>query len=215
MFLCLVHSTARAIPRLGGSMKYPVCFLPMKRDIHNKSDIIMWFKALNCLFCPKLPPPPNFFFFNYYLDQIAHFHTCGKVSAFTHVISLTFFPPPFSLQWSKLTIPSFLAVRILLSEQALPPSPHLDPSSLMPSTSAPAQMTWTVAWVLMAELAHVEEAFALPIGCGPTWTGVEDLICLDFEEMWTYQSRSYLEIKRNDHPLSKYPVDTTWRGASL
>lgn len=141
MFLCLVHSTARAIPRLGGSMKYPVCFLPMKRDIHNKSDIIKWFKALNCLFCPKLPPHLIFFLLLLSGSDGTFPHYVGK-----SVLSLTSFHLPFFPLLSPYNGPNspFLAVRILLYEQALPPSPRLDPSSLMPSTSAPAQMTWTV-----------------------------------------------------------------------
>lgn len=213
MFLCLVHSTARAIPRLGGSMKYPVCFLPMKRDIHNKSDIIKWFKALNCLFCPKLPPHLIFFFLLLSGSDGTFPHYVGKSVLSLTSFHLPFFPPPFSLQWSKLTIPCCSHTPLWTGITTLTTfGPFLPDAKYLCSSTDDLNC---VAWVLMAELAHVEEAFALPIGCNPTWTGVEDLICLDFEEMWTYQSRSYLEIKRNDHPLSKYPVDTTWRGASL
>lgn len=56
---------------------------------------------------------------------------------------------------------------------------------------------------LEAELAHGDEVFVLPSGCDPSWTGAEGLICLDFEMCLPEED---LEIKCNDHPLSRHPI---------
>ena len=126
---------------------------------------------------------------------------------------------PFHLPFLPLLSPyhgpnsPFFVVHILLSEQTLHSPPHqvwtFTPWCQVPLLQYRLPELWHESaahpvTALKAELAHVE-AFAPPIGCDPRWNGVEDLICLGFEETWTYQRRSYLVIKCNDHSLSKYP----------
>lgn len=149
----------------------------MKKDVHNKSDIITWFKALEPLTLHKVASQIIFLIniSNFFLDQPSDFHTPGESQCF-HLCHFNYHFCPSFLPTVVETHHSYV-VHIVLSEQSSSSSLDISfwtlgiPLLQYRSPELGHEPVAHLGTALRAELAHVEEAFTLPIGCVPSWTG--------------------------------------------
>lgn len=142
-------------------------------------EVVPWQKGCHHLIqstgptLPKAPLPPQKYF------QLSTFLLyMGKLMFPYMPFPPSFLPAIVQVDHSWLSLFSFLEQALY----SLPPQ-CLAPSSLMSVTSAPVQITQTMSLLNQERKGeHADELFTLSIGCVPSWTELEGLISLDFEE---------------------------------